>query len=225
MENRILYEDNHLLIINKLKGEIVQGDKTGDICLVDKVKLFLKQKYNKPGNVFAGLVHRLDRPVSGAVIFAKTGKALARMNKLLQDKKIVKVYHAICAEKPIFDQGRLINHLHRDESRNKSFVKSHPTANTKEAILDYKIIGKSDKFFLIEVNLITGRHHQIRAQLSHMNCPIKGDLKYGYPRSNPDGGIDLHAYKIDFIHPVADKDVSVIASYPDSGVWKFFDVN
>ena len=211
--DQIIYEDNHLLLVNKRAGELVQGDKSGDSCLVDEIKSFIKERDNKPGNVFCGLVHRLDRPVSGVVIFAKTSKALSRMNALVKERAIEKTYWAVSKNCPEPMEGTLRNWLSRNEKMNKSFVVADGTKdNAKEAVLDYKVIGKSDGgYYLIEVNLHTGRHHQIRCQLAALGMPIKGDLKYGAPRSNPDGSISLHARRVSFEHPVSHINVNVEA--------------
>lgn len=199
---RILFEDNHLIILNKLPSELVQGDKTGDESLLELVREYIRSTYNKPGNVFTGLVHRIDRPVSGAVVFAKTGKALARMNELVKVRDFDKTYLAIVRQKPPKTSEELTHYLVKNEKQNKSYV-SLPTVNAaKEARLAYKLIGQSDRFLLLEIALFTGRHHQIRAQLSAIGCPIRGDLKYGYDRPNPDGSISLHARRLVFIHPV-----------------------
>ena len=211
--DQILYEDNHLLLVNKRAGELVQGDKSGDPCLVDEIKAFIKERDNKPGNVFCGLVHRLDRPVSGVVIFAKTSKALSRMNALVKDRAIEKTYWAVSKNCPEPMEGTLRNWLSRNEKMNKSFVVADGTKdNAKEAVLNYKVIGKSEGgYYLIEVNLHTGRHHQIRCQLANIGCPIKGDLKYGAPRTNPDGSISLHARSLSFVHPVSHININVHA--------------
>ena len=211
--DQIIYEDNHLLLVNKRAGELVQGDKSCDLCLVDDIKSFIKERDNKPGNVFCGLVHRLDRPVSGVVIFAKTSKALSRMNALVKERAIEKTYWAVSKNCPEPMEGTLRNWLSRNEKMNKSFVVADGTKdNAKEAVLDYKVIGKSEGgYYLIEVNLHTGRHHQIRCQLANIGCPIKGDLKYGAPRSNPDGSISLHARRVSFEHPVSHINVNVEA--------------
>ncbi len=222
MENRVLYEDNHLIVYNKAPGDIVQGDKTRDISLLDSLKAYLKHKYNKPGNVFLGLIHRLDRPVSGVIVFAKTGKALSRMNKLFKENQVKKNYLAIVGNAPIDNQAVLKNYLYRNRDQNKSYIRKSPGIDIKEAILRYKLVGASKAFFLIEVELETGRHHQIRAQLANIGCPIKGDLKYGYPHSNPGGGIDLHAAKIEFTHPISQKKISVKAPLPNDNTWKYF---
>lgn len=218
----VLYEDNHIIIVNKTVSEIVQGDKTGDKPLSEIVKEWIKQKYNKPGNVFCGVTHRLDRPVSGIVVFAKTSKALPRLNKMFQDKEIRKTYWAIVKNKPREPEGTLTNYLVRNEKQNKSYAYDTEKPDSKKAILHYKLIGQSDKYNLLEIDLETGRHHQIRCQLAKMGCVIKGDLKYGADRSNPDGGISLHARKITFIHPVSKELIEVTAPVPDDNLWKAF---
>lgn len=219
----VLYEDNHIIIINKKVGDIVQGDKTGDIPLKDDVAEYLKIKYNKPGKVFVGVTHRLDRPVSGAIIFARTSKALARLNHMLQKREIEKTYWAIVKEKPPSTHDRLIHYLKKNERNNKALVFNKEIKDSKKAILSYKVIHKSDKYHLLEINLETGRHHQIRAQLAAIGCPIRGDLKYGFTRSNPDGGINLHARSVKFIHPVKNEPVFIEAPLPDDTLWKIFD--
>lgn len=220
----ILYEDNHIIIVNKAPGEIVQGDKTGDRTLADDVKAYIKEKYNKPGEVFLGTVHRLDRPVSGIVVFARTSKALARLNEMFRvGGKICKTYHAIVCAAPAQPQGELTHWLTRNEKQNKAYAHPREVPGSKKAVLDYRLIASSDRYFLLEVNLHTGRHHQIRCQLSAMHCVIKGDLKYGAPRSNPDGSICLHARHIEFEHPVSHKLISVDAPYPESNkLWGMF---
>ena len=218
----VVYEDNHIIIVNKSCSEIVQGDKTGDKPLSEKVKEYLKDKYAKPGNVFCGVVHRLDRPVSGLVVFAKTSKALARLNNMFKDKEVKKTYWAIVADKPRNDEAILEDYLVKNERQNKSYAHPNPVQGSKKAILYYRVIGKSDRYYLLEVHLHTGRHHQIRCQLANIGCPISGDLKYGARRSNPDGGISLHARHIEFVHPVSHITVSVTAPVPDEGVWKAF---
>jgi len=222
LEERILFEDNHLIIVNKKPSEIVQGDKTGDQPLSELLKDYLKVKYAKPGNVFLGVAHRLDRPVSGIVIFTKTGKALARINEMLRDRSIIKTYWAVVAGKPEKEEELLSNFIVRKEELNKSFITGEKTPGALKAALKYKIIGKSDRYFLLQVELITGRHHQIRAQLAHIGCPIKGDLKYGYPRSNPDGFIHLHARQVAFIHPVTKAEIILTATPPDDLIWNYF---
>lgn len=219
--DQILYEDNHLIVINKLPGQIVQGDKTGDVPLSELIKDFLKQRDNKPGNVFCGVIHRLDRPVSGVCIFAKTSKALSRMNELVKSRDFHKTYHAVVKDMPPAMQGTLEDYLVRNEKQNKSFVtKDERQPGAKLAKLDYRLMATSKGgYHLLEINLHTGRHHQIRCQLAHMGCPIKGDLKYGAQRSNPDGSISLHAYRVEFEHPVRHEPVIVTAPAP----WNYFD--
>lgn len=221
----ILFEDNHIIIINKLPSQIVQGDKTGDRPLSDLVKDYIKVKYNKSGEVFLGVVHRLDRPVSGAVVFARTSKSLARLNALIKNREIKKTYWAVVKNRPPKESETLVNFLRRDEAKNKSFVTGEKSKNAQQASLTYKLIGSSDNYYLLEVDLQTGRHHQIRAQLASIGCPIKGDLKYGYPRSNTDGSIHLHARKLSFIHPVTLGPVKITASVPKDPVWDYFEQN
>lgn len=225
IESRILFEDNHLLVLNKKPGEIVQGDKTGDISLKDMLTIYLKKKYNKPGNVFVGVVHRIDRPVSGAVVFAKTDKALSRMNKMIHDRQIRKIYWAIVKTKPLKNAAILKNHLLKNEEKNKSFVVEASHKNSVYAELEYKVIGQSDSYFLLEIELHTGRHHQIRVQLAEMGCPIRGDLKYGYHRSNPDGSLSLHARSIEFMHPVKNEKHTIIAPTLSDNTWNYFEKN
>ena len=224
LEDRILYEDNHLIIVNKEPSEIVQGDKTGDVCLLDDVKSYIKEAYNKPGNVYAGLVHRIDRPVSGAVIFAKTSKALSRMTIKVKEHEFSKTYLAIVKNKPPQDAGELSDYMVKNEAQNKSYIVSSNTKGAKLAQLRYRVIGSSDSFYLLEIELLTGRHHQIRAQLAHIGCPIKGDLKYGFPRSNPDASISLHAYKVQFEHPTTKNPITVTAPKPTGAPWDFFEL-
>lgn len=224
MEHLVLYEDNHLIIVNKQAGEITQGDKTGDTPLPEKVKLFIKEKYKKPGNVFLGVVHRLDRPTSGIVVFAKTSKSLARMNQLFQSKEIQKTYWAIVEQKPNPKADELVDYLRKNEKQNKSYVvQESKDKQVKKATLTYDLILSSDKYHLLEVAPKTGRHHQIRAQLAHIGCIIKGDLKYGAKRSNKDGSICLHARRIEFIHPVSQENITVTAPVPDEPLWKYFE--
>lgn len=220
--NEILFEDNHLLIINKKPSQIVQGDKTGDLPLVDMLKSFIKKRDNKPGNVFLGVVHRIDRPVSGAVIFAKTGKALGRMNQMLKNGEISKSYWAVVKHCPVPEKGDLIHYLRRNEEKNKSTAYERPVQNSQKAELSYEVIGRSDSYFLLHIRLYTGRHHQIRSQLSKIGCPIKGDLKYGYERSNSDGSIHLHARAVEFIHPVKKEKIAVNADPPQDKLWDYF---
>jgi len=256
MTNRILYEDNHLLVVNKLPGEIVQGDKTGDEPLVESLKRYIKEEYNKPGEVFLGLVHRLDRPVSGAVIFARTSKALARMNELIKKREVRKVYWAVCAGQrsavsgqrsavsgqlsavsssipptfdlrpptpglrpPASDWTHLTHYLKKNEQQNKSYVHDHPGEGRLKAELKFRKIASGDRYDLLEVELLTGRHHQIRAQLAAIGYPVKGDLKYGFPRSNPDGSISLHSRLVEFVHPVKKEMITVMAPVPSEKLW------
>ncbi len=218
----VVYEDNHLIIVNKSSSEIVQGDKTGDKPLAEMVKEYIKQKYHKPGNVFLGVVHRLDRPVSGLVVFARTSKALARLNEMFRTKEVHKTYWAIVGNCPPTEEGELVHWLVRNEKQNKSYAYDKEKPEAKKAILDYKLIGRSERYFLLEVDLKTGRHHQIRCQLAKMGCPIKGDLKYGSPRSNPDGSICLHARRVRFVHPVSKQEIDVTAPVPDGNLWHSF---
>lgn len=220
---RVLFEDNHIIIINKYPGDIVQGDKTGDVALSDIVKEFLKKKYNKPGDVFLGTVHRLDRPVSGLVIFAKTSKALSRLNEMFKDKKLDKTYWAIVEKEPKKPADRLVHFLIKDEAKNKSRAYTEERNGSKRAALNYTLLAKGDNYSLLEVALETGRHHQIRVQLSTIGCIIKGDLKYGAKRSNKDASISLHSRKLDFIHPVSKDPISVIAPVPDEKIWHDFE--
>ena len=222
IDQDILYEDNHLIILNKRPSDIVQGDKTGDEPLSDVLKNYIKLKYNKPGEVFLGVVHRLDRPVSGALVFARTSKALTRLNIMLRDGLIHKTYWAVVKNEPPQTENHLLQYLTRNTEKNKSFVHDTPVAGSQKAELVYKVIFKSDGYYLLEVNLLTGRHHQIRAQLSAMGCPVKGDLKYGYPRSNPGGFIHLHARAIEFLHPVKRELLKVIAPPPQDNLWDYF---
>ena len=220
--SKILFEDNHLIIINKKSGKIVQGDKTRDIPLLEDVKNYIKVKYNKPGDVFLGLIHRLDRPVSGIVMFAKTSKALTRMNELFRDRQIIKKYWALTKNKPSETEGILTHYLIKDSAKNKSAAYGVEKKGTSKAVLDYKIIANSDSFYLLEINLHTGRHHQIRAQLAAINCTIKGDVKYGFQRANENGSINLHAVYVSFIHPVTKEKIEIKAPLPDEKTWKLF---
>ena len=221
MYDQILFEDNHLLIINKKAGQLVQGDKTGDESLLDSIKNFIKKRDQKPGNVFLGLVHRIDRPTSGCVIYAKTSKALSRLTVMVKNREVKKTYWAVVPKIEILQEQRLVHFLKKNEKNNKSTVFPKPTEGAKESILNYKIIKILDNFQLLEVDLETGRHHQIRAQLSKIGIPIKGDLKYGAARSNPDGGINLHARNLEFLHPVTQHKISVTAPVPQNdAVWK-----
>lgn len=215
----VLYEDNHIIAINKRVGDLVQGDKTGDAPLPDIIKMYLKKKYNKPGNVYLGVVHRLDRPTTGIVIFAKTSKALERLNKMLRDKTINKTYWAVVKNKPKKSMDTLVNYLRKNPKNNKASVFNTETTDTKKAILHYKVIKSLDNYHLLEIDLETGRHHQIRSQLANINCPIKGDLKYGFNRSNKDAGIHLHARKIKFTHPVSKVAIELKAPTPKDPIW------
>ncbi|MFK7049215.1 Ribosomal large subunit pseudouridine synthase C [Flavobacterium columnare] len=216
----VLYEDNHLIVVNKRVGDIVQGDKTGDKPLSDVVKEYLKEKYNKPGEVFLGVVHRLDRPTTGIVLFAKTSKALSRLNDLFKNRATQKTYWAVVKNKPPQTEATLVHYLKRNPQKNTSKAHTKEVLDSKKAILDYKIIKELNHYFALEINLHTGRHHQIRSQLSAIGCPIKGDLKYGFDRSNTDGGIHLHARKLELIHPVSKEKMKIIAPVPEDIIWK-----
>lgn len=219
----VLYEDNHLIIVNKSVSEIVQGDKTGDTPLCDTLKAWLKEKYAKPGNVFVGVPHRLDRPVSGAVVFAKTSKALARLNEMFRNGEVHKTYWAVVQQPPEREAAEITHYLVRNEKLNKSVAYDSPRTGAKEAVLAYRTLCRSDNYTLLEVELKTGRHHQIRCQLAHIGAPIKGDLKYGARRSNPDGGISLHARQVSFIHPVSRQPIEVVAPVPADALWQYFE--
>lgn len=220
----VLHEDNHTIVLNKKPSEIVQGDKTGDEPMPDRIKRYLKEKYDKPGNVFCGVVHRLDRPTSGAIVFARTSKALERLNKQFRDKETNKIYWAVVETKPPKNQDRLVNWLKKNEKQNKSYVvDGSKEKESKEAILTYRLVNSSDKYYLLEITLETGRHHQIRCQLANIGCIIKGDLKYGAKRSNKDGSIHLHARSLMFIHPTSQEEINVIAPVPNDPLWKFFE--
>ncbi len=222
MQDSVLYEDNHIIIINKKPSEIVQGDKSGDTPLVDLVKDYIKYKHQKPGNVFLGVVHRIDRPVSGIVIFARTSKSLARINLMLKERLIRKYYWAVVKDTPKETSAHLTHYLRRDSKKNKSFAYDKEVENSQKAELKYKLISKSDNYNLLEIELMTGRHHQIRAQLAKIGCPIKGDLKYGFPRSNKNASIHLHARKVEFIHPVNKEIISLTAKPPNDPLWNHF---
>lgn len=222
---KVVYEDNHIIIVNKCSGEIVQGDKTGDKPLSDTVKEYIKQKYNKPGNVFLGVVHRLDRPVSGLVVFAKTSKALSRLNDMFRTGDVHKTYWAVVKRRDIAMEGTLTDWLTRNERQNKSYAHEREVPGAKKAVLKYKVRAVADNYMLIEVTLLTGRHHQIRCQLSHMGCPIKGDLKYGAPRSNPDGSISLLSRRVEFVHPVSKETIVAYADVPDDRLWHDLSAN
>lgn len=216
----VLYEDNHIIIVYKEVGEIVQGDKTGDEPLSEIVKRWIKDKYQKPGNVFLGIVHRLDRPVSGLVVFAKTSKALTRLNNMFRNGEVHKTYWAIVTRPPFEKEATLTDWLVRNERQNKSYAYNHQVPTSKKSILHYKVINQSERYTLLEINLMTGRHHQIRCQLSNMDCPIKGDLKYGAQRSNSDGSISLLSHRIEFIHPVSKENICIESPLPNDNLWQ-----
>ena len=220
----VVYEDNHIIVVNKTASEIVQADKTGDTPLSETVKQYLKEKYQKPGNVFIGVTHRLDRPVSGLVIFAKTSKALTRRNEMFRTSEVKKTYWAVVKNAPKETEGELVHFLVRNEKQNKSYAYDKEVPKSKKAVLDYRLIGRSENYYLLEVDLKTGRHHQIRCQLAKMGCPIKGDLKYGSPRSNPDGSICLHARRVRFTHPVSKELIELEAPLPEGNLWKGFEL-
>ena len=220
----VVYEDNHIIVVNKTASEIVQADKTGDTPLSETVKQYLKEKYQKPGNVFLGVTHRLHRPVSGLVIFAKTSKALTRLNEMFRAGEVKKTYWAVVKNAPKESEGELVHFLVRNEKQNKSYAYDKEVPNSKKAVLDYRLIGRSENYYLLEVDLKTGRHHQIRCQLAKMGCPIKGDLKYGSPRSNPDGSICLHARRVRFVHPVSKELIELKAPLPEGNLWKGFEL-
>jgi len=218
----ILFEDNHIIIVNKRSSDLVQGDSTGDEPLDDRVRSYIKEKYNKPGDVFLGVVHRLDRPVSGCVVYARTSKALSRLSELFRTREVKKTYWAIVSERPPAEEGTLSNYLKKNEQQNKSYVYATEVKGSKLAELSYRVLARSEKYYLIEIDLQTGRHHQIRAQLAAAGCPVRGDLKYGSNRSNEGGGISLHSRRISFVHPVRNEDISVEAPLPDDRIWKLF---
>ncbi len=221
---QIVYEDNHIIIVAKASGEIVQGDKTGDEPLSEMVKQYIKEKYQKPGAVFLGVVHRLDRPVSGLVVFARTSKALTRLNNMFRDGEVHKTYWAIVQQPPQQEEGQLEHWLVRNEKQNKSYAYNHEVPHSKKAVLRYRLIGTSERYYLLEVQLMTGRHHQIRCQLAAMGCPIRGDLKYGARRSNPDGSISLLAHRVSFVHPVSKDLLEVESPLPSDTLWQKFKV-
>jgi len=221
----VIYEDNHIIIVNKQCGEIVQGDRTGDQPLVETLKQWIKNKYNKPGNVFCGVTHRIDRPTSGLVVFARTSKGLSRMNELFRKGEVHKTYWAIVKNRPPKQNDTLIDYLTSVEKNNKTYVVKPDTAGAQKAILKYSVIAQSNNYYLLEIDLLTGRKHQIRAQLAHIGCPIKGDLKYGAPRSNPDGGISLQSHRIQFIHPVSKMEIDVTAPVPCDNLWQALSAN
>ena len=216
---KVLHEDNHIIIVNKRPGDIVQGDKTGDKPLSEVVKSYLKEKYNKPGNVYLGVVHRLDRPTSGIIVFSKTSKALPRLNKLFQDKKAKKTYWAVVKNPPPNEEGELVHYMKRNSKQNKSYAHIKEVPESKKAILDYRLLKKLDNYYLLEIDLHTGRHHQIRSQLSSIGSPIKGDLKYGFDRSNKDASIHLHSRELKFNHPVSKEPIHIIAPLPSDPIW------
>ncbi|MBL7111684.1 MAG: RluA family pseudouridine synthase [Bacteroidales bacterium] len=220
MQDQIIYEDNHLIAVNKNPSQIVQGDKTGDLSLDQEIKDYMKQAYNKPGDVFLGVIHRLDRPVSGVIVYARTSKALSRMNEMFREGQVEKVYWAIVKNHPDITEGELSHYLKKNEKQNKSYAYDKPTSGAKHARLAYRMISRSDNYTLLEVNLETGRHHQIRCQLSKMGWQVKGDLKYGFPRSNPDASISLHARKLVFTHPVKKERMEIVADPPADNLWK-----
>jgi 23S rRNA pseudouridine1911/1915/1917 synthase len=218
----VIYEDNHILAVNKKISDIVQGDKTGDEPLSEKAKSYIKKKYDKPGAVYLGVTHRLDRPVSGALLFARTSKALTRLNEMFLKKEVKKTYWAIVKEKPPKDFDTINHYIVRNQKKNKSFAYDKETKDSKLASLSYRLIASSDNYHLLEVDLHTGRHHQIRCQLAKIGCPIKGDLKYGFSRSDPNGGISLHSRKIEFVHPVKKENIIVVANPPKDSLWDYF---
>lgn len=218
----VLYEDNHLIAVNKHPSDIVQGDKTGDKPLSEIVKEYIKVKYNKPGEVFTGVIHRLDRPVSGVVLFARTSKALARMNELFKGRDIEKVYWAVVKNRPEKEKGTLVHYLKKNQAKNKSFVSNAKDKDALKCELDYQLLNSSDNYHLLEINPKTGRHHQIRVQLAAMGCPIKGDLKYGFDRSNKDASIHLHARSLSFIHPVKKEPIKIVTHPPKDPIWDYF---
>lgn len=218
----VLYEDNHLIAINKKSSDLSQKDKTGDSSIDSEVKKYLAEKYNKPGEVFLGIVHRLDRPVGGVMLFARTSKALERLNEIFRTREVKKTYLAIVAERPPEDEGVLNNFLKKNEQQNKTYVYENEVKGSKSASLSYRLAGRSDRYFLLEIELHSGRHHQIRAQLAKIGCPVKGDLKYGYPRSNEDGSISLFARRLEFLHPVKKEKLTITAKFPKGDVWKLF---
>jgi 23S rRNA pseudouridine1911/1915/1917 synthase len=218
----ILYEDNHIIAVNKRSSELAQGDKTGDEALDEQVKKYIAKKYDKPGEVFLGVVHRLDRPVSGVLLYARTTKALQRLNEMFKSRQVKKIYWAIVKERPPEDEATITHFLKKNETQNKSYAHDNEVKGSKQASLTYKVIGRSERYYMLEIELHTGRHHQIRAQLAAIGCPIKGDLKYGFPRSNDDGGISLISKKIMFVHPVKKEEIRIEAPLPTNDIWKSF---
>lgn len=218
----VLFEDNHLIAVYKQNNELVQSDSTGDPTLAESVKQYIKKVYKKPGDVYLGICHRIDRPVSGVVLFAKTSKALARLNNMFRDGEVKKKYLAIVKERPPEDEAELSHYLKKNEKQNKSYSYDNEVKGSKKARLIYRLISRTDRYYLLEIDLLTGRHHQIRSQLAKIGCPIRGDLKYGYPRSNKDGGISLHARSIEFIHPVKKEPVKIVAPLPEIDIWQLY---
>jgi 23S rRNA pseudouridine1911/1915/1917 synthase len=218
----ILYEDNHIIAVYKKSSDLAQGDKTGDVTLDSEVKNYLAEKYKKPGEVFLGVVHRLDRPVSGVMLYARTSKALSRLSEMFRARQVKKIYLAIVKERPPEDEATITHFLKKNEVQNKSYVYDNEVKGSKEASLTYRLKGRSEKYYLIEIELHSGRHHQIRAQLAKIGCPIKGDLKYGFPRSNENGGISLFARRLEFIHPVKKEVVTITAHFPEGDIWSVF---
>ncbi|HNW57057.1 MAG TPA: RluA family pseudouridine synthase [Bacteroidales bacterium] len=218
----ILYEDNHLIAVYKKSSDLTQGDKTGDESLDNEIKKYISEKYKKPGDVFLGIVHRLDRPVSGVILYARTSKALERMNEMFREKQVKKIYLAIVKERPPEDEATITHFIKKNEQQNKSYVFDNEVKGSKQASLTYRLKGRSEKYYLLEVELHSGRHHQIRAQLAKIGCPIKGDLKYGFPRSNEDGGISLFARSLEFIHPVRKEKITITAHFPEGDIWRVF---
>jgi 23S rRNA pseudouridine1911/1915/1917 synthase len=218
----ILYEDNHIIAVYKRSSDLAQGDKTGDVSLDSEVKKYLADKYKKPGEVFLGVIHRLDRPVSGVILYARTSKALERLNEMFRERQVKKSYLAIVRERPPEDEATITHYLKKNEAQNKSYVYDTEVKGSKEAKLTYRLKGRSERFYLLEVELHSGRHHQIRAQLAKIGCPIKGDLKYGFSRSNDDGSISLLARKLEFIHPVRKEPVKIVAHCPEGDIWSVF---
>jgi len=218
----VLYEDNHLIAVYKKPSDLSQSDKTGDITLDAEIKKYIAKKYNKPGEVFLGVVHRLDRPVCGIVLYARTSKALSRLNEMFRNRQIKKIYLAIVKDRPPEDESTIIHFLKKNEKQNRTYVYDNEVKGSKKASLSYRLAGRSERYYLLEIEPHSGRHHQIRAQLAKVGCPIKGDLKYGYPRSNEDGSISLLARKLEFIHPVKNEKISIVAHLPESDIWKVF---
>jgi len=222
MMAEILYEDNHLIAVYKRSSDLAQGDKTGDKSLDDEVKRYIEEKYKKPGQAFLGVVHRLDRPVSGVILFARTSKALERLNEMFRTKQVKKIYMAIVKERPPEDEATIRHFLKKNEKQNKSYVYDDEVKGSKEASLTYRLKARSERYYLLEIELHTGRHHQIRAQMAKIGCPVKGDLKYGYPRSNEDGSISLFARRLEFIHPVKKEAIAITAHFPEGDIWSIF---